>query len=75
MFIYLKSPFTAQWWLNLLMTGLGLGLTISTKWTGIFTVGFIGLRALNQIWVLLGNRQTSIVCYSSSKPMFIMSVY
>ncbi|KAI8583008.1 hypothetical protein K450DRAFT_268930 [Umbelopsis ramanniana AG] len=67
-----NSPFTAQWWLNLIMTGLGLGLTISTKWAGIFTLGFISLRALTQIWVLIGNRQTSII--SVAKHAFCRSV-
>ncbi|KAH8551117.1 glycosyltransferase family 39 protein [Umbelopsis sp. PMI_123] len=55
-----SSPFTASWWSNLIMAGLGLGLTISTKWVGLFTVGFISLRALSQIWALIGNRQTFI---------------
>ncbi|KAI9288410.1 glycosyltransferase family 39 protein [Umbelopsis sp. AD052] len=67
-----NSPFTAQWWLNLIMTGLGLGLIISTKWAGIFTVGFIGLRALSQIWMLIGNRQTSII--SIAKHAFCRSL-
>jgi dolichyl-phosphate-mannose--protein O-mannosyl transferase len=75
MFSTCKSPFTASWWSNLIMAGLGLGLTISTKWVGLFTVGFVILRALSQIWALIGNRQTFIVSYSDNNMQLGMGIY
>lgn len=37
------------------MTGLGLGITGSIKWVGLFTIAWVGALTLVQLWVLLGD--------------------
>lgn len=37
------------------MTGLGLGITVSIKWVGLFTIAWVGVLTLLQLWVLLGD--------------------
>ncbi|KAI8376981.1 glycosyltransferase family 39 protein, partial [Blakeslea trispora] len=49
------KPFNASWWFWLTMTGLGLGLTISSKWVGLFTVASIGLSVAVKLWNLWGD--------------------
>ncbi|KUI57030.1 Dolichyl-phosphate-mannose--protein mannosyltransferase 1 [Cytospora mali] len=50
--------FQASWWFWLVMTGLGLGATISIKWVGLFTIAWVGSLTLVQLWVLLGDTKT-----------------
>jgi dolichyl-phosphate-mannose-protein mannosyltransferase len=37
------------------MTGLGLGLTVSCKWVGLFTIATIGMSTVKGLWELWGN--------------------
>lgn len=39
------------------MTGLGLGITASIKWVGLFTIAWVGALTLVQLWVLLGDNK------------------
>lgn len=50
--------FQASWWFWLIMTGLGLGITFSIKWVGLFTIAWVGSLTLIQLWVLLGDTKT-----------------
>jgi dolichyl-phosphate-mannose-protein mannosyltransferase len=50
-----EVPFTKDWFRYLLLTGLGLGATVSSKWVGLFTIGWVGLLTLYQLWWLLGD--------------------
>ncbi|CAG8628482.1 15524_t:CDS:10, partial [Cetraspora pellucida] len=50
-----KRPFKFWWWFWLGMTGVGLGLTISIKWVGFFTIMFIVLLTIKELWDLLGD--------------------
>lgn len=50
--------FQASWWFWLVMTGLGLGITFSIKWVGLFTIAWVGSLTLVQLWVLLGDTKT-----------------
>lgn len=52
-----SKAFEPSWWFWLLMTGLGLGITTSIKWVGFFTIAWVGLLTLVQLWVLLGDVQ------------------
>ncbi|ORY60622.1 glycosyltransferase family 39 protein [Pseudomassariella vexata] len=52
------KAFSASWWFWLVMTGLGLGITVSIKWVGFFTIAWVGLLTLVQLWVLLGDTKT-----------------
>ncbi|KAK3943923.1 glycosyltransferase [Diplogelasinospora grovesii] len=47
--------FQPSWWFWLVMTGLGLGVTFSIKWVGLFTIAWVGSLTLVQLWVLLGD--------------------
>jgi dolichyl-phosphate-mannose-protein mannosyltransferase len=52
-----KKAFSLSWWFWLLMTGLGLGITVSIKWVGLFTIAWVGSLTLVQLWVLLGDNK------------------
>lgn len=53
-----SKAFSAAWWFWLVMTGLGLGVTVSIKWVGLFTIAWVGSLTLIQLWVLLGDTKT-----------------
>ncbi|KAK7946114.1 Dolichyl-phosphate-mannose--protein mannosyltransferase 1 [Apiospora aurea] len=53
-----SKAFSAAWWFWLVMTGLGLGVTVSIKWVGLFTIAWVGSLTLVQLWVLLGDNKT-----------------
>ena len=50
-----SRAFDATWWFWLVATGVGLGLTVSVKWVGLFTIAWVGSLTLVQLWVLLGD--------------------
>ncbi|KAK3996306.1 Dolichyl-phosphate-mannose-protein mannosyltransferase-domain-containing protein [Cladorrhinum sp. PSN332] len=50
-----SRAFTPSWWFWLAMTGLGLGITVSIKWVGLFTIAWVGSLTLIQLWVMLGD--------------------
>ncbi|KAF2970510.1 hypothetical protein GQX73_g3051 [Xylaria multiplex] len=52
------KAFDISWWFWLVMTGLGLGVTVSIKWVGLFTIAWVGSLTLVQLWVLLGDTKT-----------------
>lgn len=49
------GAFSKVWWTWLVMTGIGLGATLSCKWVGLFTIATIGLATIEQLWGLLGD--------------------
>ncbi|KAG6106748.1 hypothetical protein E4U13_007317 [Claviceps humidiphila] len=51
------KAFKPVWWFWLAMTGLGLGITVSIKWVGLFTIAWVGALTLVQLWVLLGDNK------------------
>ncbi|KAI0476404.1 dolichyl-phosphate-mannose-protein mannosyltransferase 1 [Xylariaceae sp. FL0804] len=52
------KAFDMSWWFWLVMTGLGMGITVSIKWVGLFTIAWVGSLTLVQLWVLLGDTKT-----------------
>lgn len=46
------------------MTGLGLGLTVSCKWVGLFTIATIGSSTIKGLWEIWGNTRTPKVWYN-----------
>ncbi|CAG8554655.1 29354_t:CDS:10 [Gigaspora margarita] len=56
-----KRPFKTWWWIWLIMTGVGLGLTVSIKWVGFFTTIFIGLLTIKDLWDLLGDLHLPLI--------------
>ena len=53
--------FSADWWLWLALTGLGLGATVSMKWVGLFTIAWVGSLTVLQLWNLLGDLRVTPV--------------
>ena len=53
----LAKAFGPSWWFWLISTGLGLGITFSIKWVGLFTIAWVGCLTLLQLWILLGDTQ------------------
>lgn len=45
-----QKSYGAKWWLYLTLIGVGFGLTISIKWTGVATLGIIGVVLLIIKW-------------------------
>ncbi|KAI8077657.1 glycosyltransferase family 39 protein [Thamnidium elegans] len=56
----IRQQFTTWWWVWLAMTGIGLGLTVSCKWVGLFTIATIGVAVLKELWDLWGDHRTEM---------------
>lgn len=48
-------PFTSDWWRHLLLTGVSLGATVSSKWVGLFTIAWVGCLTIYQLWWIWGD--------------------
>ncbi|RCH87257.1 hypothetical protein CU097_002945 [Rhizopus azygosporus] len=54
-----RRPFQFWWYFWLAATGAGLGLTVSCKWVGLFTIATIGTSTVKNLWELWGNTRIS----------------
>jgi dolichyl-phosphate-mannose-protein mannosyltransferase len=50
-----NEPFSISWWKTLTFIGISLGLTVSVKWVGLFTITWIGILTILQLWDILTN--------------------
>jgi dolichyl-phosphate-mannose-protein mannosyltransferase len=50
-----EVPFSLRWYKALISTGVALGLAVSSKWVGLFTIGWIGLLNVYDLWFVLGD--------------------
>ncbi|CCH46523.1 Dolichyl-phosphate-mannose-protein mannosyltransferase 1 [Wickerhamomyces ciferrii] len=55
----ITKPFSKDWARYLVLTGLALGLGISTKWIAFSTIAWVGILSLQQLWYLFGDLQVS----------------
>ncbi|KAI8048943.1 Dolichyl-phosphate-mannose-protein mannosyltransferase-domain-containing protein [Gilbertella persicaria] len=55
-----RKPFQFWWYFWLILTGLGLGLTVSCKWVGLFTIATIGLSTIKNLWEIWGNTRIPV---------------
>ncbi|KAI9312657.1 Dolichyl-phosphate-mannose-protein mannosyltransferase-domain-containing protein [Dichotomocladium elegans] len=55
-----KRPFRFWWYFWLAMTGLGLGLTVSCKWVGLFTIATIGVSTIKNLWEIWGDTRVPV---------------
>jgi len=55
-----KQPWSFEWWYWLALTGVGLGLTFSVKWVGLFIIATIGLATIKDLWDILGDIDISM---------------
>ncbi|CAI5760298.1 unnamed protein product [Candida verbasci] len=51
----IQIPFSVGWFRALIATGIALGLALSSKWVGLFTVAWVGCLCLYQLWFLIGD--------------------
>lgn len=50
-----QKPFTSAWFTYLVLTGVGLGLSFSSKWVGLFTIAWVGASCVYQVWFIIGD--------------------
>ncbi|KAL6609035.1 glycosyltransferase family 39 protein [Neocallimastix sp. 'constans'] len=55
-----ERPWSFDWWYWLIGTGVGLGLTFSVKWIGLFIIATIGLATIKDLWDILGDIDISM---------------
>nr|WOG36210.1 uncharacterized protein [Candida metapsilosis] len=55
----IQIPFTFGWYRSLLATSIALGLALSSKWVGLFTVAWVGLLCVYQLWFIIGDLTVS----------------
>jgi len=58
-----KNPFSLNWWLSLAATGASLGMVLSVKWVGLFSVALVGLYTLWELWDYLGKKGVPFKTY------------
>lgn len=55
-----ELPFSIGWYRALVSTGVALGLAVSSKWVGIFTIAWVGLLNVWDLWFLIGDLTVSV---------------
>lgn len=55
----ISDPFTCQWFKYLAFTAVGLGLSVSTKWIGLATIGWVLILSLLKLWLIVGDIEIS----------------
>ncbi|SCU82035.1 LADA_0C02608g1_1 [Lachancea dasiensis] len=61
----------------LLSTGLALGMAVSSKWVGLFTIAWIGLLCVWRLWFMIGDMSKPVshtVIEASRKFVFLLIV-
>lgn len=53
-------PFSLHWYKYLLLTGLGIGAEVSSKWVGLFTIGWLGSITAYQMWWIWGDLNVNV---------------
>lgn len=51
----IQQPFSRNWFRALVSTGISLGLALSSKWVGLFTVAWVGVLCVMHMWLLIGD--------------------
>ncbi|RKP30268.1 hypothetical protein METBISCDRAFT_16720 [Metschnikowia bicuspidata] len=59
-----QQPFSVDWWRALLACAISLGLALSSKWVGLFTVAWVGVLCAAHMWLYIGDLRV--------KPAFIV---
>ncbi|KAI7856270.1 Dolichyl-phosphate-mannose-protein mannosyltransferase-domain-containing protein [Circinella umbellata] len=57
-------PFQFWWYFWLALTGLGLGLTVSCKWVGLFTIATVGVSTIKNLWEIWGNTRIPLPIFA-----------
>jgi dolichyl-phosphate-mannose-protein mannosyltransferase len=59
----LLAPLSPDWFLWLGLTGLSLGLVVSVKWVGLFTIAVVGVHTIDELWEMWGNLRMPVVLF------------
>jgi len=54
-------PFTAPWWLWMVLCGVNLAGALGVKFVGLFIILLVGLNTIWDLWRLLGDLNLSLV--------------
>ncbi|XP_008282287.1 protein O-mannosyl-transferase 2 [Stegastes partitus] len=57
-------PFSASWWLWLVLTGVSLAGALGVKFVGLFVILLVGLNTVWDLWRLLGDLSLSLVDFA-----------
>lgn len=50
-----QVPFSFGWYKCLVGCGIALGLAVSSKWVGLFTIAWVGVCCVYQLWFIIGD--------------------
>lgn len=59
----IHRPFQFWWYFWLALTGLGLGLTVSCKWVGLFMIATVGVSTIKNLWEIWGDTRVPVVSW------------
>lgn len=71
---FFSRPFTASWWLWLLLTGVNLAGALGVKFVGLFVILLVGLNTIWDLWRLLGDLSLSLVNSSVVSMVLFLTV-
>ncbi|ODV88140.1 glycosyltransferase family 39 protein [[Candida] arabinofermentans NRRL YB-2248] len=54
-----SKPFSIGWFRSLISTGICMGLALSSKWVGLFTIAWIGVCTVINLWFAIGDLSVS----------------
>jgi dolichyl-phosphate-mannose-protein mannosyltransferase len=63
------DPFSPEWGLWLMMTGLSIGCVCSVKWVGMFGTALVGLYTIEDLWNKFGDLKMPKVWRKAEKCM------
>lgn len=70
-------PFQKDWFRYMFLAGLGLGATVSSKWVGLFTIGWAGALTVWQLWWILADLAVTPLNYTRQffyRAVFLIAV-
>lgn len=72
-----QQPFSTAWVRSLVGCGVALGLALSSKWVGLFTIAWVGVMCLFHMWFLIGDLNVtscSVVKHAAARASVLLGV-